>query len=65
MSCRHDLDADLERQTALVERELADAREALRYELPLAERMALTEEEFELLRLLRRIEERRFDLADR
>jgi hypothetical protein len=63
MGCRCQLHRDLDRQQRMVEQQLADAREALRFELALDERLALVVEEHELLALLRRIEERAFALS--
>jgi hypothetical protein len=61
--CRCQLNRDLERRARLLAQEIETAREALRFELPLDERLELVAEEFELQALLRRIEERRFELA--
>ena len=50
---------ELERHHRLVRQEIDAAREALRFDLPLDERLDLAAEEHLLTRLLERIEERR------
>jgi hypothetical protein len=54
---------ELDRHERLLRQEIDAAREALRFELPLDQRLDLVAEEHVLVRLLERIEERRFALS--
>jgi hypothetical protein len=60
---RCQLAKELDRQARLIEQEAEAARDALRFDLSLDERLTLVAEEHELEMLLEQIQQRRFTLS--